>query len=87
MSSTAASEVTVISLQDASKVSNTSPVKCQSVLGHSSLHINHVLRRRSIEIVRSADAVVTGKVVRTLSSEIKRNVAHSRFFLLYDQGL
>jgi len=29
----------------------------------------HVLRRRSIEIVRSADAVVTGKVVRTLSSD------------------
>jgi len=32
--------------------------------------LNHVLRRRIIENVRSADAVVTGKVVRTLSSEI-----------------
>jgi len=62
MSSTA-SGVTVISVQDAS---NASPVNLSSAI----VDLNHVLRRRSIENVRPADAVVTGKVVRTLSSEI-----------------
>jgi len=63
MSSTA-SGVTVISEQDASI--NASPVNLSSAI----VDLNHVLRLRSIENVRSTDAVVTGKVVRTLSSEI-----------------
>jgi len=46
--------------------SNASPVNLSSAI----VDLNLVLRRRSIEIVRSADAVVNGKVVRTLSSEI-----------------
>jgi len=54
MSSTA-SEVTVISVQDAS---NASPVNLSSAI----VDLNQVLRRRSIENVRSADAMVTGKV-------------------------
>jgi len=53
----------VISVQDAS---NASPVNPSSAI----VDLNFVLRRRSIEIVRSAYAVVTGKVLRTLSSEI-----------------
>jgi len=52
-----------MSVQDAS---HASPVNISSAI----VDLNHVLRRRSIENVRSADAVVTGKVVRTLSSEI-----------------
>jgi len=49
--------------------------------------MNHVLKTAySIENVRYADAVVTGEVVRTLSSEILCNVTHWRFFLLYDLG-
>jgi len=63
MSSTA-SGVTVISVQDASI--NASPVNLSS----ASIDLNHVLRQHSIENVRFADAVVTGKVVRTLSTEI-----------------
>jgi len=51
-------------VQDASI--NASPVIMSSVI----VDLNHILRRRSIENVRSADAVVTGKVVRTLSREI-----------------
>ena len=63
MTSTA-SGVTVISVQDAS---NASPVNLSSAL----VDLNHVLRRRSIENVRSADAVqVTGKVVSPLSSNL-----------------
>ena len=63
MSSTA-SGVTVISVQVAS---NASPVNLSSAI----VDLNHVLRRRSIENVRSADAVhVTGKVVSTLSSNM-----------------
>jgi len=53
----------VISVQDAS---HASPVN----LSLASVDLNHVLRRRRIENIRSADAVVTGKMVRTLSSEI-----------------
>jgi len=62
MSSTA-SWVTVISVQDAS---NASPVNLSLAI----VDLNHVLRRRSIENCRSADAVVFGKVVITLSSEM-----------------
>jgi len=51
----------VISVQDAS---NASHVNLSSAI----VDLNHVLRRRSIENVRSADAAVTGTVVRTLSS-------------------
>jgi len=58
------SGVTVISAQDTSI--NVSAVNLSSAI----VDLNHVLRRRSIENVRSADAVVTGNVVRTLSSEI-----------------
>jgi len=58
-----ASGVTVISVQDES---NANPVNLASAI----VDLNHVLRRRSIENVRSADAVVTDKVVKTLSSEI-----------------
>jgi len=55
----------MISVQDAC---NASPVNLSSAI----VDLNHVLRRRSIENVRPADAVVTGKVVRiTLSIEIK----------------
>jgi len=61
---------------------NASPVNLSSAI----VDLNHVLRRSRIENVRSADAVVPGKVFRTLSSEIQRNVTHWRFFLLYDQG-
>jgi len=64
MSSTA-SVVTVISVQDAI---NASPVNLSSAivdLSHLSL-----MTAYSIENVRSADAVVSDKVVRTLSSEI-----------------
>jgi len=50
MSSTA-SGVTVISAQDAN---NASPVNLSSAI----VDLNHVLRRRSIENVRSADAVM-----------------------------
>ena len=39
---------------------------CQSAI----VDLNHVLTRRSIENVRSANAVVTGKVVSTLSSNL-----------------
>jgi len=53
----------VIYVQDAS---NTSPVNLSSAI----VDLNHVLRTHSIEIFRSVDAVVTGKVVKTLSSEI-----------------
>jgi len=49
MSSTA-SGVTVISVQDAR---NVSPVNLSSAI----VDLNHVLRQRSIEIVRSADAL------------------------------
>jgi len=56
MSSTATG-VTVIYVQD---VCNANPVNLSSV------DLNLVLRRRSIEIVRSADAVVTCKVVSEL---------------------
>jgi len=62
--SSAASGVTVISVQDASI--NANPVNLSS----ANVDLNRVLRRRSIEKVRSVGAVVTGKVVRTLSSEI-----------------
>jgi len=55
--------VTVIYVQD---TSNASPVNMFSAI----VDLNHVLRRRSIENVCSADAVVTDKVVSTLSSEI-----------------
>jgi len=48
----------MISVQDAS---NASPVNLSSAI----VDVNHVLRRRIIENVRSADAVVTDKVVRT----------------------
>ena len=53
----------MISVQDAS---NASPVDLSLVI----VDLNHVLRRRNIENVRSADAVVTGKVVCTLSSNL-----------------
>jgi len=62
MSSTA-SGVTVISVEDASNVSS---VNLYSAI----VDLNHVLRRRSIESVRSADAVVPCKVVRTLSNDL-----------------
>jgi len=52
----------VINVQDAS---NASLVNLSSTI----VNLNHVIGRRSIENVRSADAVVTSKVVRTLSSE------------------
>jgi len=68
--SNTASGVTVISVQDAS---NASLVNLSSAI----LDLNHVLRRRSIENVRWYS---TGKVVRTLSSEIKRYVTNWRFF-------
>jgi len=54
----------MIYVQDASYAS---PVNLSS----ADVDLNHVLRRRSIENVHSADAVVTDKVVRTLSTEIK----------------
>ena len=53
----------MISVQDAS---NTSRVNLSLAI----VDLNHVLRRRSIENVRSADGVVTGKVVSTLSSNL-----------------
>jgi len=61
--SSKASEVTVIYVQ---AVSNASPVNLSSAI----VDLNHVLIRRSIENICSAVAVVTGKVVRTLSSDI-----------------
>jgi len=46
--------------------SNSSPVNLSSAI----VDLNHVLRRRSIENVRSAGAVVTDKVVTTLGSNL-----------------
>jgi len=63
MSSTA-SGVTVIYVQDANI--NANPVNLSSAI----VDLNHVLRRRIIEHIRSTDAVVTGKVTRTLSSNL-----------------
>jgi len=54
----------MMSMQDASSASPAN-------LSSADVDLNHVLRRHSIENVRSAGAVVTDKVVRTLSSEIK----------------
>jgi len=70
-----ASGLTVISVQDQSYAS---PVNLSSAI----VDLNLVIRRRSIENVRSADAVVTGKMVRTLSSEIQRNVGESFYFTI-----
>jgi len=60
--------VTVISVQDAS---NASPVNLSSAI----VDLKHVLRRPSIQNVRSANAVVTGKVVRSQNLKaVKYNV-------------
>jgi len=53
------SGVTVISVQNANILS--SPVNLSSAI----VGLNHILRRRSSENARSADAVIFDKVVRT----------------------
>ena len=53
-----------ISLQEASKAS---PVNLSPVI----VNLNHVLRRRGMENVLSAEAVVTGKVVSIFVAEVE----------------